>query len=308
MKPRKETRFRSDSISKSHIVLRSALGLQHRVTHIGIVQVIEGGPAIYLFIKSAKHPIIFFKRLIRKKYRRSHFTFIRRFYLSRCFLIDQSRQNTGLHFQTVGKRKSRCRRNPVRVPVGRHVLRQTVPLHVVCHRDIPISEYRILIGYRDINLSLFILVVDPHQLIVVIHIMGIIESILGIHLNPIFAGNILLIDTLHERIPVPQTLSVAPHVIDDSPRNPPLGTIMINIGFPITVGQVTLQSSFEPNGIDVSVFTGSRGIVCRLSRRSHPPVTEFIFPARIDPLAIECHADRLAKFIFKQNRRIQQIE
>ena len=152
------------------------------------------------------------------------------------------------------------------------------------------------------------MVVDPHQLVVVVHVVGIVKGILGVDLDAVLAGNVLLVDALHEGVAVPQPLAVAPHVVDNGTGNAPLGTVMVDVGFPESVGQIALQAALEAHGIDVAVLPGGRGVVGYLARGGDPLVAELVFAARAGPLAVEGHAHTLAKFVFKQHRGVDQVE
>ena len=95
---------------------------------------------------------------------------------------------------------------------------------------------------------------------------------------------------LSKRIPIPKSLTVAPHIIHNRAGDTTLRVIIVEVQTPETgVGIVVVQSRFGTHSIDVAILTNSRSVVSHLPIRQNTLISERILAIGIDILRVKSH-------------------
>ena len=139
---------------------------------------------------------------------------------------------------------------------------ECVILVVIRDREVPPVKDLYLIGQGQVHFLLQVLVIGRQQLDVIVLIMGVVIGIFDQQPCAPAVKPLILPGGLHKTIPIPESLSVAPDIIDDGSRHTTLRPVVIRMDAPETRGTVVMmQSQFSSDGIDVSVLPNSGGVI-----------------------------------------------
>ena len=261
------------------------------IAHIGIVEVVESGIAVALFVESIKAEVNELSRAVGEEESWSEMTLSTSPFKGGELpplkgglgkVLYKSPQHACLHAQIILHVDSGGCAEPMCPTVRVEEHAELIVLHIICCTDVPPVEDAHFVRHGEVELLLQVLVLHADEFVVVVDIARIVVGVLHVRPNRPAVEQLILPSGLHERVAVPEAFAIAPHIIHNRTRHTALGVVVIELEFPeARIAIVVIDSRFHADGIDVAVLADGGGIVCYFARRCHTTVTERVLAIRV---------------------------